>query len=77
MDARYLIDYSAQSIGRSEAAVPIEVAYCIAGRSPLFQCTTPGGFNYKTTIPSEHDGCIYRLRADYDLNASNTFYLSY
>ena len=77
MDARYLIDYSAQSIGRSEAAVPIGVAYCIAGRSSLFHCTTPGGFNYKTTIPSEHDGWIYRLRADYDLNASNTFYLSY
>jgi len=39
--------------------------------------TTPGGFNFKATIPSEHDGWIYRLRADYNLNANNTFYLSY
>ncbi|MGD0912383.1 MAG: carboxypeptidase-like regulatory domain-containing protein, partial [Terracidiphilus sp.] len=39
--------------------------------------TTPGGFNYKATIPSEHDGWIYRLRADYDLDANNIFYLAY
>jgi hypothetical protein len=39
--------------------------------------TTPGGFNYKTTIASEHDGWIYRLRADFNLDANNTFYLSY
>ena len=33
--------------------------------------------NYKQTFPATHDGYMYRMRYDYDLNDSNKFYVSY
>ena len=39
--------------------------------------TTPGNFNYRQVIPGTHNGWLYRLRVDYDLNQSNSFFISY
>jgi hypothetical protein len=39
--------------------------------------TTPGNYNYRQVIPGIHDGWLYRLRVDYNLNQSNSFYISY
>ncbi|HEX3435275.1 MAG TPA: carboxypeptidase regulatory-like domain-containing protein [Pseudacidobacterium sp.] len=39
--------------------------------------TTPGNFNYRQVIPGVHNGWIYRLRADYNLNQNNSFFISY
>jgi hypothetical protein len=39
--------------------------------------TTPGNYNYREVIPGVHNGWIYRLRGDYNLNQSNSFFISY
>jgi hypothetical protein len=39
--------------------------------------TTPGGYNYYQIIPGTHNGWIYRLRLDYNLNQNNSFFISY
>jgi hypothetical protein len=39
--------------------------------------TTPGNYNYRQVIPGVHNGWLYRLRVDYDLNQSNSFFFSY
>ncbi len=39
--------------------------------------TTPGNYNYRQVIPGVHNGWIYRLRADYNLNQNNSFFISY
>jgi hypothetical protein len=36
-----------------------------------------GGNNYFQSIPGIHNGYIYRMRFDYDLNDSNKFFVSY
>jgi hypothetical protein len=36
-----------------------------------------GYFNYNQVIPGTHDGWIYRLRADFHFNDSNTAFISY
>jgi len=36
-----------------------------------------GGANYDQVIPGTHDGWLYRLRVDYNLNDKNTFFISY
>ena len=39
--------------------------------------TTPGNYNYREVIPGVHNGWIYRLRGDYNLNQNNSFFISY
>lgn len=39
--------------------------------------TTPGGYNYYQVQPGTHNGWLYRLRVDYNLNQNNTFFISY
>jgi len=39
--------------------------------------TTPGNYNYRQVIPGVHNGWIYRLRGDYNLNQNNSFFISY
>ncbi len=39
--------------------------------------TTPGGYNYNQVIAGIHDGYIFRARVDYNLDDSNTFFISY
>ncbi len=39
--------------------------------------STPGGYNYYQIIPGTHDGWLYRLRVDYNLNQNNQFFISY
>ncbi|MGA7315347.1 MAG: carboxypeptidase regulatory-like domain-containing protein [Silvibacterium sp.] len=39
--------------------------------------TTPGNYNYREVIPGVHNGWLYRLRVDYNLNQNNSFFISY
>lgn len=36
-----------------------------------------GGANYYQVFPATHDGYLYRMRFDYDLNDTNKFFVSY
>jgi len=49
---------------------------------PTANITDPGqiasaGGNYRQYFPAKHDGYMYRMRFDYDLNDSNKFFVSY
>jgi Carboxypeptidase regulatory-like domain len=39
--------------------------------------STPGGYNYYQVQPGTHNGWLYRLRVDYNLNQNNSFFISY
>jgi hypothetical protein len=58
----------------SPAATSLSSFWPKANANPL---TTPGQYNYYQVIPGVHDGWVYRLRVDYNLNQNNSFYVSY
>ncbi|WP_350448945.1 carboxypeptidase regulatory-like domain-containing protein [Paracidobacterium acidisoli] len=39
--------------------------------------TTPGGFNYFEPINTQHNGYVYRVRVDYNLDQNNKLFVTY